>query len=492
MTELTKLTIVEALSLLSKKETSAVELAQAHLDAMEQRKDLNAYITVEPEKTLAAAKASDEKRAKGEAGLLEGIPIGLKDLFCTKGTRTTAGSKILGNFVPTYESTVTQNLKDAGAISLGKLNMDEFAMGSANLTSHYGPVINPWKRKGSDESLVPGGSSGGSSASVAAYLAMGATASDTGGSIRQPGAFCGLVAIKPTYGLCSRYGMVAFASSLDQAGPITRTVADGALMLEAMAGYDEKDSTSMKVDIPNYVSQLDIDVAGLRVGIPKEYRIEGLDAEIDASWEEGIAWLKAAGAQIVDISLPHTNYALPVYYVLAPAEASSNLARYDGVRYGMREQGEDLIDMYGKTRVEGFGAEVKRRIMMGTYVLSSGYYDAYFKKAQRVRRLIKQDFDNVWNDVDVILTPSTPNAAFSAENPPTDPITMYMNDVLTVPVNLAGLPGMSVPTRLTKDGLPLGLQIIAPQFEELRMLQVARTLEKAANFGSLRDSLKAA
>ncbi|USO01424.1 MAG: Asp-tRNA(Asn)/Glu-tRNA(Gln) amidotransferase subunit GatA [Alphaproteobacteria bacterium] len=490
MSDLTKLSIVEASLLLKEKKISAVELVQEHLNAMDAQQGLNAFITTDADSSLAQARASDVRRTKGKVGLMEGIPIAVKDLFCTKGVRTTAGSRMLENFVPTYESTVTQNLYEAGAVSLGKLNMDEFAMGSANLTSAFGPVINPWKRRGSEENLVPGGSSGGSAACVAAYMAMGATASDTGGSIRQPGAFCGLVAIKPTYGLCSRYGMVAFASSLDQAGPITRTVADGALMLEAMAGYDPKDATSVKIDIPRYSENLEADLRGLKVGIPKEYRIEGLSNEINASWDEGIAWLKEAGAEIIDVSLPHTTYALPVYYVLAPAEASSNLARYDGVRYGHREPGKDLSYMYGQTRMIGFGPEVKRRIMMGTYVLSSGYYDAYFRKAQRVRRLIKEDFDQVWKRVDVILTPSTPNTAFSAEKPPTDPITMYMNDVLTVPVNLAGLPGMSVPTKLSQDGLPLGLQIIAPQFQEQRMLQVACILEKAANFDSYRSCLK--
>lgn len=490
MTQLIHLSITEALKLLKKKEISARDLAKAHLHQISHTKDINAYIHVDEEKTLGAAQSSDERRARGEAGKMEGVPVGFKDLFCTQNVKTTAGSKILETFCPPYESTVTANLLKQGVVSLGKLNMDEFAMGSSNLSSAYGPVISPWKRKNDQEKLVPGGSSGGSAAAVASYAAMGATASDTGGSIRQPAAFCGLVGIKPTYGLCSRYGMVAFASSLDQAGPLTRTVPDAAIMLECMAGFDPKDSTSVKVDIPAYSTELQGSLKGKRIGIPKEYRLDTLSPEILKSWDDGIAWLKAEGAEVVDISLPHTSYALPVYYIIAPAEASSNLARYDGIRYGLRVDGKDLNDLYEKTRAAGFGAEVKRRILMGTYVLSAGYYDAYFRKAQRVRRLIKNDFDQAFQKVDLILTPSTPTPAFSEENPPTDPITMYMNDVLTVPINLAGLPGISVPTHVTNEGLPLGLQLIAPPFQELRLFQAASVLEQAAQFEQYRGSLK--
>lgn len=489
MTDIIHLSITEALAKLETKEISAVELTQAHLDQMAKTKHLNAYVYENAELALKQAAEADARRTSGAAGKMEGIPIGIKDLFATENEPTLAGSKILKDFRPPYESKVSANLKKAGIVSLGKLNMDEFAMGSANITSAFGSVINPWKRKGSTENLVPGGSSGGSAAAVAAYAAMGATGSDTGGSIRQPAAFCGLVGIKPTYGLCSRYGMVAFASSLDQAGPITRTVADAALMLECMAGYDPQDATSMKIDIPRYSQSLKSSMKGKRIGIPKEYRLDTLNPEIIQSWDDGIAWLRAEGAEIIDISLPHTEYALPVYYVIAPAEASSNLARYDGLRYGMRVDGQNLDDMYKKTRASGFGAEVKRRILMGTYVLSSGFYDAYFRKAQKVRRLIKADFDAAFQKVDMILTPSTPNTAFSADNPPTDPITMYMNDVLTVPANLAGLPAISVPTHLSADGLPLGLQLIGRSFDELQVLQAAYVLEVAAGFSTFRSTL---
>lgn len=482
MTDLINLTLSQARDKLRSREISSVELTSAFIKQMEATRELNAYITETPEIALKQADISDKRLAAGKGGLLEGLPIGIKDLFCTKGTLTTAGSKILQNYVPRYESTVTQNLWDEGAVMLGKLNLDEFAMGSANLTSAYGPVINPWKKKGDAEALVPGGSSGGSSAAVAARSCLAATGTDTGGSIRQPAAFCGLVGIKPTYGRCSRYGVVAFASSLDQAGPITHTVRDAALMLEAMSGYDPKDSTSFKADVPGFESLLTGNVRGLRIGIPKEYRIDGMNEEVSQLWQQGISWLKQAGAEIIDISLPHTKYALPTYYILAPAEASSNLARYDGVRYGLRVEGENLNDLYEMTRGEGFGNEVKRRIMIGTYVLSAGFYDAYFRKAQKVRRLITTDFAQAFDKVDYILTPSTPSPAFSLKNPPTDPVEMYMNDVFTVTINLAGLPAVSVPAGLTQSGLPLGLQVIGRAFDEAGLLNVAESIEVAANF----------
>ena len=482
MGELINLTLSEARDRLKKKEISCLELTKAYIKQIETTKNLNAFITQTPDLALQQAAESDKRIHNRTAGLMEGLPIGIKDLFCTKGTLTTAGSKILGTFIPPYESTVTQNLLNAGAVMLGKLNLDEFAMGSSNLNSAYGPVINPWKAQGRDEDLVPGGSSGGSAAAVAARACLAATATDTGGSIRQPAAFCGIVGIKPTYGRCSRWGIVAFASSLDQAGPMTRTVRDAAIMLEAMSGYDPKDATSYKIGVPNFESALTGSIKGLRIGIPKEYQVEGMRDEISSLWKKGIEWMKQVGAEIIDISLPHTKYALPTYYILAPAEASSNLARYDGVRYGLRIEGENLIDMYEKTRGEGFGKEVQRRIMIGTYVLSAGYYDAYFLKAQRVRRLISNDFTQAFEKVDCILTPSTPTPAFSLKNPPTDPVEMYMNDVLTVTTNLAGLPGVSVPAGLTKDGLPLGLQLIGRPFDEAGLLNVADVLETAANF----------
>jgi aspartyl-tRNA(Asn)/glutamyl-tRNA(Gln) amidotransferase subunit A len=480
--ELTGLTIAGALDGLARKEFSAVELAQAHLKAMEKHRDLNAYIVETPDKALAMAKASDERRAKGEAGTLEGISLAIKDLFCTDGVQTTAGSHILEGFKPPYESTVTANLWKAGAVMLGKVNMDEFAMGSSNLTSYFGGVGNPWRRKGDNKRLVPGGSSGGSAAVVAARMALGATATDTGGSIRQPAAFTGTVGIKPTYGRCSRWGIVAFASSLDQAGPIARSVKDCALMLGAMAGHDPKDSTSVDLPVPDYTKALTGDVRGLRVGIPKEYRLDGMSPEIEKLWHQGAEWLKKAGAEIKEVSLPHTKYALPTYYIIAPAEASSNLARYDGVRFGLRVPGESLDDMYEKTRAEGFGKEVRRRIMIGTYVLSAGYYDAYYLKAQRLRTLIARDFDRAFKDVDVILTPSTPSAAFAEGENTDDPIQMYLNDVFTVTANLVGLPGISVPGGLDSQGLPLGLQLIGRAFDEETLFRVGGAIESSANF----------
>jgi aspartyl-tRNA(Asn)/glutamyl-tRNA(Gln) amidotransferase subunit A len=415
MSDLTHLTLAGARDALASKEISAVELTKAHLAAIDAARTLNCFITETPDLALAQAQASDAKRAKGEAGPLEGLPIGVKDLYCTKGVRTTAASRILGNFTPSYESTVSANLLRDGAVTLGKLNLDEFAMGSSNETSAFGPVISPWKRKGDPAAkIVPGGSSGGSSAAVAAHLCLGATATDTGGSIRQPAAFTGTVGIKPTYGRCSRWGIVAFASSLDQAGPITRTVRDAAIMLRSMAGHDPKDTTSVDAPVPDYEKAIGASVKGRRIGVPKEYRLDGMSAEIAALWDQGVAWLKDAGAEIVEISLPHTKYALPTYYIIAPAEASSNLARYDGVRYGVREAGRDIVDMYEKTRARGFGAEVRRRIMIGTYVLSAGYYDAYYVRAQRVRSLIKRDFDTAFAaGVDAVLTPATPSTAFA-------------------------------------------------------------------------------
>jgi aspartyl-tRNA(Asn)/glutamyl-tRNA(Gln) amidotransferase subunit A len=482
MTKLTALTLTEARDGLHKKQFSATELTKAFLENMETQRSLNAYITETPESALEGAKESDKRLNSGTARPLEGLPLGIKDLFCTKGTRTTAGSKILENFVPPYESTVTQNLFDAGAVMLGKTNMDEFAMGSANLTSAYGPTLSPWRRA-SDPSnpLVPGGSSGGSSAAVAGHLALAATASDTGGSIRQPAAFTGLVGIKPTYGLCSRWGMIAFASSLDQAGPLTHTVSDAALMLETMVSYDAKDATSLNVEKPSYLASLNEDVRGLRVGIAKEY-LEGLSEDGLKLLQQGIEWLKAAGAVIVDVSLPTTAYALPTYYIIAPAEASSNLSRYDGLRFGRRVAGNSLDEMYENTRRAGFGHEVKRRIMIGTYVLSAGYYDAYYIKAQKVRKLIANDFDQAFGKVDVLLTPTTPTDAFALNETPSDPVTMYLNDIYTVTANLAGIPGISVPAGLSEQGLPLGLQLIGPKFSEQRLLNTAKVIEAAAGF----------
>ncbi len=476
---LTNLTIAEASAKLRAKEFSALELTEAYLKAIENARSLNAYIVTTPEKARDMAKVSDAKLAKGQGGALEGIPLGIKDLFATKGVHTQACSHILDGFKPGYESTVTQNLWDAGAVMLGKLNMDEFAMGSSNETSCYGPVSNPWRRKNSNTSLVPGGSSGGSASAVAAHLCAAATATDTGGSIRQPAAFTGTVGIKPTYGRVSRWGTVAFASSLDQAGPIARDVRDAAIMLKAMASVDPKDTTSINLPIPDYEAAIGKSIKGLRVGIPKEYRPSGLSSEINALWDKGAKWLKEQGAEIVEISLPHTKYALPAYYIVAPAEASSNLARYDGVRYGLRIAGDDLIDTYEKTRAAGFGREVQRRVLVGTYVLSAGYYDAYYVKAQKVRTLIKRDFDDAWNKVDVVLTPATPSPAF-APGEITDPVEMYLNDIFTVTVNMAGLPGIAVPAGLSESGLPLGLQLIGKPFDEETLFRTAYAIEQAA------------
>ena len=486
MTDLTKLTLAAARKGLADKRFSSTELTGAYLQAIEAANPkLNAYVAVTADKAQDMAKAADAKLAKGQGGPLEGIPLGIKDLFGTKGVHTQAASHILDGFKPEYESTVTSNLFRDGAVMLGKLNMDEFAMGSSNGTSYYGGVTNPWKRNGSDVNLVPGGSSGGSAAAVAARMAIAATGTDTGGSIRQPCAFTGTTGIKPTYGRCSRWGIVAFASSLDQAGPMARSVEDCAIMLQAMAGHDPKDSTSVDVAVPDFRKALTGDVRGLKVGIPKEYRLDGCDPEITKLWEEGIAWLKAAGAEIKEISLPHTKYALPTYYIIAPAEASSNLARYDGVRFGLRVPGKTLDEMYELTRAAGFGKEVKRRIMIGTYVLSAGYYDAYYLKAQRLRALIARDFTDAFKDVDVVLTPSTPSAAFGADEKNDDPIAMYLNDVFTVTVNLAGLPGLSLPAGLNSQGLPLGLQLIGRAFDEETLFRVGHVIEKSANFTAI-------
>ena len=480
MTDLTQLNLADARDGLAKKQFSATELTQAHIDRVSASSALNAYVLETPEKALAMAAESDAKIAAGEARPLEGLPIGVKDLFCTKGVRTTACSNILSDFTPPYESTVTRNLWNDGAVMLGKLNNDEFAMGSSNETSRFGPVVNPWKT--GDTQLVPGGSSGGSSAAVAARLGIAATATDTGGSIRQPAAFTGTVGLKPTYGRCSRWGIVAFASSLDQAGPITHTVRDAAMMLNSMASFDKRDTTSVERDVPDYEAALTGNIKGLRVGIPQEYRVDNMPAEIENLWQQGIDWLKAAGAEIVDVSLPHTKYALPAYYIIAPAEASSNLARYDGVRYGARQQGVDIDDMYAQTRAAGFGDEVKRRVMIGTYALSAGYYDAYYVKALQVRRLIAEDFIKAYEKCDVLLTPTTPSAAFELGKNVEDPLKMYLNDVFTVTVNLAGLPGISVPAGLDASGLPLGLQLIGKAFGEEELLRTAAALEEAAGF----------
>ncbi|PRX10512.1 UNVERIFIED_ORG: aspartyl/glutamyl-tRNA(Asn/Gln) amidotransferase subunit A [Martelella mediterranea] len=484
MTELTALTIAEARNKLQAKEITATELTASYLKAIDDfNGTFNAYVAVTHEKALAMAKASDLKLSQGSGGALEGIPLGIKDLFGTRDVHTQAASHILDGFKPKYESTVTQNLWDDGAVMLGKLNMDEFAMGSSNETSYYGPVINPWKANGSNRDLVPGGSSGGSAAAVAANLCAGATATDTGGSIRQPAAFTGTVGIKPTYGRCSRWGVVAFASSLDQAGPIARDVRDAAILLKSMASVDDKDTTSVDLPVPDYEASIGQSVKGMKIGIPKEYRVEGMPEDIEKLWSQGIAWLKDAGAEIVDISLPHTKYALPAYYIVAPAEASSNLARYDGVKYGLRVPGKDIAEMYENTRAEGFGNEVQRRIMIGTYVLSAGYYDAYYLKAQKVRTLIKRDFENVFaQGVDTILTPATPSAAFGVadQDLANDPVKMYLNDIFTVTVNMAGLPGISVPAGLDANGLPLGLQLIGKPFDEETLFRTAAVMEQAA------------
>ncbi len=486
MTELTKMTIAEARDAMALGDLTSVELTEAHIKAVEGFGATNAYIMKTPEKALDMAKAADAKIQSGNTSAMTGIPIGVKDLFCTEGVRTTACSHILDGFVPRYESSVTTNLWNDGAVMLGKLNMDEFAMGSSNETSFYGPVKNPWRATNSNRDFVPGGSSGGSVTSVAGYAAMGATASDTGGSIRQPASFTGTVGIKPTYGRCSRFGMVAFASSLDQAGSITRTVRDGAIMLESMCGFDVKDSTSMDMVVPNFEAALTGDIRGLKVGIPQEYHLADMPGEIEALWHQGIEWLKAAGAEIVDVNLPHTKYALPAYYIIAPAEASSNLARYDGVRYGLRDVGDgsSLDEMYYSTRGEGFGEEVKRRLMIGTYVLSAGYYDAYYIKAQKVRQLIADDFKRVFEKVDVLLTPTAPSAAFAFGDKSNDPLAMYLNDVFTVPASLAGLPGSSVPAGLSADGLPLGLQVLGKAWDEETVLKVSHVIEAAAGFNA--------
>ncbi len=482
LTDLTDLTLAEARDALVKKAVSAVELATAQIAAIEKARALNCFIVETPEQALAMAEDSDARLAAGSARPLEGIPLGIKDLYCTKGVQTTAASHILEGFVPTYELTVTANLWRDGASMLGKLNLDEFAMGSSNETSYFGPVTSPWRRPGSNVPIVPGGSSGGSAAAVAARLCYGATATDTGGSIRQPAAFTGTVGIKPTYGRCSRWGIVAFASSLDQAGPIARTVRDAAILLRSMAGHDPKDATSVDVPVPDYEASIGTSIKGKVIGIPKEYRLDGMPAEIDRLWAEGVAWLKAAGAIIVDISLPHTRYALPAYYIVAPAEASSNLARYDGVRYGLRVPGKDIVDLYENTRAAGFGKEVRRRIMIGTYVLSAGYYDAYYVRAQKIRTLIKRDFELAFADgVDAILTPATPSAAFGlGEKGAADPVEMYLNDVFTVTVNMAGLPGIAVPAGTSSEGLPLALQLIGRAFEEETLFALASVIEAAA------------
>ena len=482
MTALTDLTLAQAREGLIGKKFSAREMASAYVVAMEAARPLNAFITETPERALAMAAESDERLARGAALPLDGMPLAIKDLFCTEGVLTTAGSHILDGFKPPYESTVTTKLWQAGAVMLGKVNMDEFAMGSANVTSAHGNVESPWRRRGDNRPLVPGGSSGGSAAAVAARAAIAATGTDTGGSIRQPASFCGIVGIKPTYGRCSRWGIVAFASSLDQAGPMTRSVRDAAIMLKAMSGHDPRDSTSAPLPVPDFEAALTGDIRGLKVGIPREYRVEGMPAEIEKLWQRGIDWLKAAGAEPVEVSLKLTKYALATYYIIAPAEASSNLARYDGVRFGLRVPGQTLDEMYENTRAEGFGAEVKRRVLIGTYVLSAGYYDAYYLKAQQVRTLIARDFSEAFKRCDVILTPTAPSAAFAIGEKMDDPIAMYLNDVFTVPVNLAGLPGLSVPAGLSSDGLPLGLQVIGRAFDEETVLRVGGVIEDAAKF----------
>jgi len=483
MSDLSKLTIAQARDALSKGQFKAVELAEAYISAMEAARSLNAYIVETPDKARKMAAASDERIARGEAGPLEGIPLGIKDLFATQGIHTQACSHILDQFKPAYESTVTANLWEDGAVMLGKLNMDEFAMGSSNETSYYGPVKNPWRAEGSNADLVPGGSSGGSAAAVAAHICAGATATDTGGSIRQPAAFTGTVGIKPTYGRVSRWGTVAFASSLDQAGPIARDVRDAAILLKSIASVDPKDTTSVDIEVPDYEAVIGNSIKGMKIGIPAEYRMDGMPDDIEALWQKGIDWLRDAGAEIVNISLPHTKYALPAYYIVAPAEASSNLARYDGVRYGLRVPGDDIVSMYENTRAEGFGAEVRRRIMIGTYVLSAGYYDAYYVKAQKVRTLIKQDFETSFADgVDAILTPATPSAAFGIadQDMSSVPVKMYLNDIFTVTVNMAGLPGIAVPAGLDANGLPLGLQLIGRPFDEATLFQIGKVLEDQA------------
>ncbi len=481
MNDLTELTISESLKKLKAKEISPVELTEAYIKKLEENEKYNAFVTTAPERAIEQAKESEKRYMNGTNKALDGITLGIKDLFCTKDIRTTACSKIIDNFVPQYESTVTQNLLNDGAVFLGKLNLDEFAMGGSNETSYFGPVVNPWSK---DVKLVAGGSSGGSAAAVSANMCAGATGTDTGGSIRQPSAFCGVTGIKPTYGRCSRYGVIAFASSLDQAGPICKDVRDCALMLNSMAGFDVKDATSARVDVPNFESFLGQDIKGLRIGIPYEYRPNGLNDEIASYWDKAIEIMKEKGAEIVNISLPHTKYALPCYYVIAPAEASSNLARYDGIRYGNRVNGKNMEELHINTRTSGFGKEVKRRILVGTYVLSAGFYDAYYLKAQKVRRLIKNDFDEAFKKCDVILTPTSPIEAFAIGDKKMNenPINMYLNDVFTVSVNLAGLPAMSLPIGLSKNGLPLGMQFIGKAFDEETIFKASYQLEKSVNF----------
>jgi aspartyl-tRNA(Asn)/glutamyl-tRNA(Gln) amidotransferase subunit A len=485
MIDLTSLTLASALEGMEKKQFSSAEITDAFLGAIEKANpQINAYVVVTADKARAAAKASDARRAKGAAGPLEGAPLGIKDLFCTEGVRTTACSGVLGEFTPTYESTVTANLWRDGALMLGKLNMDEFAMGSSNETSKFGPVVSPWRRGNEDAKLTPGGSSGGSASAVSADLCLGATATDTGGSIRQPAAFTGTVGIKPTYGRCSRWGIVAFASSLDQAGPIAKTVEDAAILLQSMAGHDPKDSTSLPVKTPDFRAACAKPVKGMTIGVPEEYRVDGMPPEIEALWRQGIEWARDAGAKIKPISLKHTKYALPCYYIVAPAEASSNLARYDGMRYGARVQGKDLASTYEQSRAAGFGAEVQRRILIGTYVLSAGYYDAYYLRAQKVRARIAEDFRAAFEEVDAILTPATPSAAFALGERSGDPVQMYLNDIFTVTANLAGLPGLALPAAVDGNGLPLGLQVIGRALDEESVFAVAAALEKAANFTS--------
>lgn len=483
MSSLLNLSMVEAVEGLKKKQFSATDLTKSYIQAMAETKNLNAYITETPELALKQAAIADANYAKGEARPLEGLPLGIKDLYCTKGVETTAASKILKGFVPPYESTVTQKLWDAGAGMLGKLNMDEFAMGASGQTSYFGATINPWRAKGSDKNLIPGGSSSGSVAAVAARACMAATGSDTGGSNRQPASYAGVVGMKPTYGRCSRWGMVAFASSLDQAGPITRTVEDSALFLRTIAGHDAKDATSVDKAVPDYLATVKNSIKGLKVGIPKEYRMDGMAKETADLWQSGIDWLKAAGAEIKDVSLPHTKYAMPAYYIIAPAEASSNLARYDGVRFGYRAEGAgNLIELYEKTRGEGFGKEVRRRILIGTYVLSAGYYDAFYLKAQKIRALIYEDFKNAYNSVDMILTPTTPGSAFPIGEKMDDPVKLYLEDIFTGSANIAGLPAISVPSLINSQGLPQGLQIIGRAFDEETMFRAAYVLEQASGF----------
>jgi len=483
---LTNLTLAQARDGLRGRDFSAIELTDAYLAAIAVlNPKLNAYVTVTAAAARAQAQAADVALAAGRHAPLTGIPLAIKDLFCTKGVRTTAGSRILSSFIPPYESTVTANLLRDGAIFLGKANMDEFAMGSSNMTSAFGPVTSPWTRRGDNRPLVPGGSSGGSAAAVAAHIALGATATDTGGSIRQPASFCGITGIKPTYGRCSRWGVVAFASSLDQAGPLARTVEDAAILLGSMAGFDPQDSTSADLAVPDFAAACRRGVKGLRIGVPREYRMDGMAPEIEALWQQGLGWLREAGAEIVDVSLPHTKYGLATYYIVAPAEASSNLARYDGVRYGARTAGEDLAALYENTRAEGFGAEVQRRVMIGTYVLSAGYYDAYYLKAQKVRALMLKDFTDVFARVDALVTPTTPTAAFAQGEKMDDPITMYLNDIFTVPANMSGIPGLSVPAGLDAQGLPLGLQVLGRPFDEETVFAVGAALERAANFTAM-------